>query len=179
MHSKRLKNIIIDILKKASLHEMNKIETSLRLNKELENGNDIELSKEDLYFLHENILIEMAKSLNIARNYQELNEDIEKEQNTFSKMYNRSSSFFDKDNFLFIFCTIKEDKIYLKVRDLLIRKNYILGDTTKLLIDSKIDEKFKVDLYEIYRDESKFGKESYKELKEFLEKFNIKVEGVY
>lgn len=179
MNSKKLKSILLDILKKASLEEMNKIETSLRLNKELENNDNVELSKEDLYFLHENILIEMAKSLNIARNYQELNDDIQNEKNTFSKMYNRSSSFFDKDNFLFVFCTIKGENIYLKVRDLLIRGNYILGDNTKIEINSKIDENLKIDLYEIYRDESKFGKESYKEIKEFLERFNIKVEGVY
>lgn len=179
MDSKKLKLILIDILKKTSLHEMNKIETSLRLNKELEKINDIELNKEDLYFLHENVLIEMAKSLNTARNYQELNDDIQNEKNTFSKMYNRDGSLFDKDNFLFVFCTIKEDNIYLKVRDLLIRGNYILGDTTKILVDSKIDENMKINLYEIYRDENKFGDESYKEIKEFLEKFNIKVEGVY
>lgn len=178
MNSKELKSILINIFKKASLDELSKIETSLRLNKELENINNVELSKEDLYFLHENVLIEMAKGLNIARNYQELNDDIQNEKNTFSKMYNRSSSFFNKDNFLFVFCTIKEDNIYLKVRDLLIIGNYILGDSTKIEINSKIDENLKIDLYEIYRDESKFGKESYNELKDFLEKFNIKVEGV-
>lgn len=176
-----LKDILGEMVSNSDRRDITRLDRLMNFNRKLDATKmDItvdEIETEDLKLLMGYLLSVKAKSDSIIYNAEEQSKLL-KSEDLFFKVYDGRQGIIESANYLFIECIIRDGRLSLNAYQDMYNIGNRISHYQVCKIEEEITEEMVVDLYPIYR-LREHGKEPAREIKEFLENHNIKVEGVY